>query len=224
MKNVCRWLFEFIVIYLACMYAILTMNQLGYRCVCNELARTHACPPVEVVEPVETVDITEPPAIQESEKTDPGASEAPLQPVIEETRYFDVPLSEDLQDYIFALCENREIDPAIVIAMIRHESNYDPMDIGDGGNSYGLMQVQPRWHSDRMEKLGVSDLFDPYQNVLVGVDYLDEMLDEGEGMEWALRAYNGGPYRGWNPNEKVNTYVKVISGYMKELKRVEDAA
>lgn len=106
--------------------------------------------------------------------------------------YFDVPLDHKLQDHIFALCEEKCIDPAIIIAMIDKESKFDIDIIGDKGKSYGLMQIQPRWHKERMEKLGVTDLLDPYQNVTVGIDILAELLESGESLEWALMAYNGG--------------------------------
>ena len=53
--------------------------------------------------------------------------------------------------------------------------------------------MQPKWHQDRMDKHGVNDLLDPFQNVTVGMDYLFELLDEGKGLEWALAAYNQGP-------------------------------
>ena len=55
------------------------------------------------------------------------------------------------------------------------------------------MQIQPIWHSERMNKLGVTDLLNPYQNVTVGIDFLAELLEEGKGTAWALSAYNGGP-------------------------------
>jgi hypothetical protein len=106
--------------------------------------------------------------------------------------YFDVPLDEDLQDYIFMLCKENYIDPEIVIAMIWRESNFNPNCVGDNGNSLGLMQVQPRFHSERMERLGCTDLIDPYQNILVGVDFLSELMGRGEPIEWVLMAYNGG--------------------------------
>lgn len=106
--------------------------------------------------------------------------------------YFDVPLDESLQEHIFNLCEERGIDPAIVIAMIGKESNYHAYLIGDNGNSLGLMQIQPRWHRSRMEKLGCTDLLDPYQNVTVGIDLLGDLLSSGKSVEWALMAYNGG--------------------------------
>lgn len=125
-------------------------------------------------------------------------SEEPVTPdpvIIEEdspVQYFDVPLDEDLQDRIFELCEARGIDPAIVIAMIGKESRYNPQTVGDHGNSYGLMQIQPRWHRARMEKLGCDNLLDPYQNVTVGIDLLGDLMSTGNSIEWALMAYNGG--------------------------------
>lgn len=109
--------------------------------------------------------------------------------------YFDVPLEEELQDYIFDICEEYGVDPELIVSMIFHESNFDSAVIGenDSGYSYGLMQIIPRWNYDRMERLGCLDLLNPYQNVHVGVDLLAEYIEKGYGIEWALMAYNGGP-------------------------------
>ena len=130
-----------------------------------------------------------------STTVEPRVIEPEPEQVIEEPTvlYFDVPLSEDLQDHIFAECETRGIDPAMIIAMIERESRFDVDAIGDSGRSYGLMQIQPKWHGARMEKLGCDDLLDPYQNVTVGIDLLEELIARGKGVEWALMAYNGGP-------------------------------
>lgn len=109
--------------------------------------------------------------------------------------YFDVPLEEELQDYIFDICEEYSVDPELIVSMIFHESNFDSAVIGenDSGYSYGLMQIMPRWNYERMERLGCLDLLNPYQNVLVGVDLVAEYVQKGYGIEWALMAYNGGP-------------------------------
>lgn len=108
-------------------------------------------------------------------------------------KYYDVPLSDDLQDHIALLCEKYHIDPAIVTAMIFKESTYRSHLLGDGGKSYGLMQVQKRWHEERMDKLGVTDLFDPFQNVTVGIDILAGHIEAYDGnVEMALVAYNMG--------------------------------
>lgn len=119
--------------------------------------------------------------------------EIPIEPETPVVRYFNVPLSDDIQDHIFDLCEQYELDPAIVIAMIGRESGYQIRIMGDGGNSYGLMQIQPRWHQDRMNSLGCTNLLDPYQNISVGLHLLNELNGYGKGLEWALMAYNGGP-------------------------------
>lgn len=110
----------------------------------------------------------------------------------ESVAVYSVPLDEELQVFIVDLCEEHHIDPAIVFAMIDHESDFNADATGDGGNSLGLMQIQPKWHKARMQKLNCTDLLDPYQNVTVGIDYFAECLDKGKGVAWALMAYNGG--------------------------------
>lgn len=141
---------------------------------------------------------------------------------VDERRYFDVPLDEDLQDHIYELCEERGIDPAIVVAMIKVESNFKATNMGDGGDSYGLMQIQPKWHSERMERLGVSveELLDPYHNITVGVDFLAELIGRDRSLEWALMAYNGG-YK--HANRKIEAgelskYCEKVLDYARGLK------
>jgi soluble lytic murein transglycosylase-like protein len=137
------------------------------------------------------------------------------QPVTELTvALYDVPLDEDIQLYIIGLCEEKHIDPAVVVAMIGRESNYDEFALGDGGNSYGLMQVQPRWHYDRMVRLDCMNLYSPYQNIAVGVDFLAELLDRYDGdIAKALTAYNQGSYKG-----TVSKYAKGIIEVAEELR------
>ena len=106
---------------------------------------------------------------------------------------YNVPLDYDLQLYIIQTCEELNIDAGVVMAMIFYESSYQADAIGDGGNSLGLMQIQERWHKERMERLDVDNLLNPYQNVTVGIDLLAELLDEYDGnVEMALCAYNAG--------------------------------
>jgi soluble lytic murein transglycosylase-like protein len=106
---------------------------------------------------------------------------------------YNVPLDYDLQLYIIQTCEELNIDAAVVMAMIFYESSYQADAIGDGGESLGLMQIKPRYHADRMERLDVTNLLHPYQNVTVGIDFLAELLDEYDGnVEMALMAYNAG--------------------------------
>lgn len=129
----------------------------------------------------------------------------PIEEVPEAVTYFDVPLSEQLQDHIFAECEKHNIAPALVISMIVQESSYDSQAIGDDGCSTGLLQVQEKWHKERMKKLGCTDLLDAYQNVTVAVDYLAELKDINSDLYWVLMCYNGG-FRYANENMKTGNY------------------
>lgn len=133
----------------------------------------------------------EEPAEAQNHVTVNAAAESPSEMIPEPAAaIWSVPLEEELQLFIAGLCEEYHIQPELVLAVIEQESQYNPEAIGDSGRSYGLMQVQPRWHSERMQQLGCTDLLDPYQNVTVGIDILAEKLEGG--LEWGLMAYNGG--------------------------------
>lgn len=105
---------------------------------------------------------------------------------------YPVPLDAETQISIIQVCEVYHIEPAVVMAMIARESSFIADAIGDNGEAFGLLQVQAKWHQERMDRLGVTDLCDPLQNAAVAVDYLAELIDRGNGIEWALRAYNAG--------------------------------
>ena len=111
-----------------------------------------------------------------------------------EMQYYNVPLSKELQEYIAEICTQYDsVSLPLVLAIIQRETNYDADAIGDNGNSLGLMQIQPQWHESRMERLGVTDLLNPYQNVTVGIDILAECIGKYETLEEALTVYNAGP-------------------------------
>ena len=124
--------------------------------------------------------------IQAEEPEEPPKAEEPKR------TYYDVPLTEDLQDIIIDISEERGVDPALVLAVIEKESGYNPDASGDNGRSQGLMQIWRSFHEKRMEKLGAVNLYDPRDNVIVGIDILAEKLDKYEDAEKALIAYNAG--------------------------------
>lgn len=112
---------------------------------------------------------------------------------VKQIQYFDVPLAINIQEHIFNEAEEHGIDPAIIVAMAWRESTYRVDAIGDGGYSHGLLQVQPRFHQERMAKLGCDNMLDPFQNVTVAVDFLAYLIDRYDGnVEMALVAYNMG--------------------------------
>lgn len=145
--------------------------------------------PIDIVEP-EAVVVEEPAKVEKTADTKPveAPSEAP-EAVLSD---FDIPLDTGVQEHIRVLSAAYGVDPALVFAVIKKESTFNAGAVGDNGKSLGLMQIQPRWHSERMNRLGVTDLLDPYQNVKVGIDILAELSATGKPIEWVLMAYNGG--------------------------------
>lgn len=115
-------------------------------------------------------------------------------PIITPT--YNVNLSVEVQECIITECEKYGINPKIIIAMIEKESGFDRYAIGDDGRSFGLMQVQPKNHLQRMIDLDCTDLFDPIKNVKVGINYLAECYNRYGSIDKALVAYNSGSYNG----------------------------
>lgn len=104
----------------------------------------------------------------------------------------EIQLDAEMQEWIWNYCNDKNISPALVMAIIERESSCNSNCIGDNGNSFGYMKIYKKWHIDRMEKLGITDLLDGKQNVIVGVDYLLELFQENPNATWVLNAYNGG--------------------------------
>lgn len=162
----------------------------------------------EVETEAETVEVTEAPETEPETvaETEPVYDATPLKNRKPSTvTLYDIPLSDDLQIYITRLCDEYNIDPELIYAMIERESTYNPNAMGDNGRSYGLMQIQLRYVRERMDKLGCADLLDPYDNVTVGIDLIAEYISKGYGLEWALMAYNGG--EGYAYSMRANGYV-----------------
>lgn len=79
----------------------------------------------------------------------------------------------------------------LIKSQVFFESTYNPNACSSSG-AIGLMQVVPKWNYDRMERLGVTDLYDPYSNLKVGIDLMRELVDKYGSYSSALMSYNGG--------------------------------
>ena len=170
--------------------------------------------PDPVVEP-ETV-VVAPVAMEE-----PTTEETPAEPSPEEEFTpirDDIPLDDETQLLLYQASCVAGVQYELALAVVWKETNFRNV-VGDSGASIGYMQVQPRWHSERMEHLGVTDLADAYGNFLVGCDYLAELLEKDRGVEWALMAYNGGPSYAnkMAKAEKVSQYAQKVLNYMNDL-------
>lgn len=105
---------------------------------------------------------------------------------------YNAPIDIELLDHIQGLCADYEIPVELVLAVIETESSYKADAISKAG-AVGMMQVIPESHYPRMIRLNCTDLFDPYQNITVGMDFLSELIEKYNGnTHKALTAYNHG--------------------------------
>jgi SLT domain-containing protein len=105
------------------------------------------------------------------------------------------------------------VDYNLARALMRHESAGNPHAVSNKG-AQGLMQLMP----DTARGLGVTDPFDPEQNIDAGIRYLKQQMDNFSGDPvLALAAYNAGPeavrkYGGVPPYHETQDYVSTIMG------------
>ena len=134
-----------------------------------------------------------------------------IEAALVEMGYFrdDIPLDYETQACLRAACDESGVPFELALAVIRKESTYQNI-TGDSGDSIGYMQVQPKWHQERMRRLGVTDLTQPLANFRVGCDYLAELMDKYPTEE-ALTAYNSG-----KPGK--SDYADTVLKYWRELR------
>lgn len=132
----------------------------------------------------------------------------------------DTYIAEEYQQYCVEIGNMYGICPELLMAMIESESSGNPN--AQNGNCKGLMQVSGKWHKDRMKKLGVADICDPYGNILVATDYLMELAEKYEDIGMVLMVYNGDSRAKdyWDGTGKLSKYADKILTRSEVLERI----
>lgn len=121
-------------------------------------------------------------------------------------------------DLIESSADKYGVDSDLIKAVIGAESGYRS-DAVSGSGAQGLMQLMPSTAAG----LGVSDPFDPQQNIEAGTKYLKSQLDRFGDVKQALAAYNAGPgavvkYGGVPPFKETQNYVNKVLTYRDSIK------
>jgi soluble lytic murein transglycosylase-like protein len=125
-----------------------------------------------------------------------------------------LPPGSSLEAIIQKASSRYGVDGGLIRAVIRAESGFNSKAVSSAG-AQGLMQLMP----STARGLGVTDSFDPEQNVMAGTRFLKDMLQRyGGNVDQALAAYNWGPgnvdKHGTDrlPRE-TRTYLAKVKGY-----------
>ncbi|MDP2689883.1 MAG: transglycosylase SLT domain-containing protein [Deltaproteobacteria bacterium] len=119
-----------------------------------------------------------------------------------------------LDEMIYLSAARHGIDPALVMAVVRAESDYDSRAVSAVG-ARGLMQLMP----ETARLMGVVDIHDPEDNIEGGIRYLSRLLEK---FEWkvplALAAYNAGEkaverHKGVPPYAETQDFVRKVLDY-----------
>ncbi|MFJ7404539.1 MULTISPECIES: lytic transglycosylase domain-containing protein [unclassified Lysinibacillus] len=117
-------------------------------------------------------------------------------------------------DIIDKAAATYNVPAKLIAAVIKQESNFNALAVSNAG-AQGLMQLMPK----TAQFLGVTNSFDPEQNIMAGAKYLRQMLDKFDNdPTLALAAYNAGAsrvtkYNGIPPFKETQNYVKKVMNY-----------
>jgi soluble lytic murein transglycosylase len=120
----------------------------------------------------------------------------------------------DLEPVISRFSRQHQLHPALIRAVIKAESDFDPHAVSRAG-AVGLMQLMPQ----TAVRMDVRDLYDPEDNIGGGTKYLRQLLDRFRGnLPLALAAYNAGEhvvdrYRTLPPIDETRQYVRKVLRY-----------
>ena len=96
--------------------------------------------------------------------------------------------NEELKTITEEVGQIYNIDPELLQAICETESHQKIY--AENDTCKGLMQVSVKWHKNRMDKLGVTDIYDPYGNILVAADFLSDLYKENPDTNYVLMRYN----------------------------------
>ncbi len=101
-------------------------------------------------------------------------------------------LSDELQEYTYYLCKAYSIDYNFALAVMLTESGFDVNAVSADGHDIGLMQIRDVNNEYLYKTIGITDTWDPYQNIHAGLYILRGLFEKYDSPSLVLMAYNMG--------------------------------
>jgi soluble lytic murein transglycosylase len=137
---------------------------------------------------------------------------------VESSRFHATLSEQELEPLIRRHSSRQQLHPALIRAVIKAESDFDPRAVSRAG-AIGLMQLMPQ----TAIRLDVRDMYNPDDNVGGGAKYLRQLLDRFHGnLPLALAAYNAGEnavdrYQALPPFDETRQYVRKVLRYYRSF-------
>ena len=170
------------------------------------MLNTHTNAKIEIVEPV-TVQIEQ-----------GVTTEASI--VVEKKEEVVLSERELIDIYIKEISDQYKIDEYLIHSIVWYESRYISKAVNKTSGCAGLMQVCPRWHKARAERLNVTDFSDPYSSILLGVDYISELKSKYKDDSLVLMLYNMSHKKAFEMynNGQISNYAKKVLARASQLR------
>ena len=136
----------------------------------------------------------------------------------------DVPIPFIYQVHTYAVCQEYEVEYDLVLAIMDGESSGKVKAFNtnkDGTHDKGLMQINSFNYEWLEEELGVTDFYNPYQNIHCGVFMIADLMDRHSDTHEILMSYNMGEKRTRELHREgvyTSKYSRKVMGVYEKLK------
>lgn len=124
----------------------------------------------------------------------------------------------EIEELCIEIGKENQICPELLTAICWKESWFKADAVSASGSCIGLMQINRGCHRKRMDRLGVTDLYDPEQNIRTGADYLKELFIQYGDTATCLELYNGDSTAA-SDQERTSGYARKIIEVSRALER-----
>lgn len=206
-----------------------SMEKLVEARFAGEMRKTAKAPVVESTQPRPVIPALKRMAIPKQPKpiqiiSKPETLKLPSKPLETESPTARLKGLESFQRHIDEAAAENSLDSALIASVIHAESGGNPKAVSPAG-AKGLMQLV----DSTAQKYGVTDAFNPAENIRAGSRFLKHLLDKYKDVKLALAAYNAGPgnvdrFGGIPPFKETRAYVAKVTSLMKNAQTGRNAA